>query len=80
LSSHWTIQRQLDSQQHQQQQQQHQQQEHKQEEDMDNAVAQDEFEGDVDAYDSSDEEYNQRNFGIYPALPVEGEPDWSLSE
>jgi hypothetical protein len=33
--------------------------------------------GDID---SSDEEYNQRNFGIYQALPVDGEPDWSLSE
>jgi hypothetical protein len=26
----------------------------------------------------SDEDYNLRNFGIYQALPVEGEPDWSL--
>jgi hypothetical protein len=33
--------------------------------------------GDID---SSDEEYNQRNFGIHQALPVDGEPDWSLSE
>lgn len=27
---------------------------------------------------SSDEEYNHKNFGIFQALPVEGEPDWSL--
>lgn len=30
--------------------------------------------------DSSDEEYNQKNFGIYQALPVEGEPNWTLGE
>lgn len=35
---------------------------------------------DDDYDDSSDEEYNQRHFGIYQALPVDGEPDWSLSE
>eukprot|EP00878_Enallax_costatus_P004035 GHUV01004258.1.p1 GENE.GHUV01004258.1~~GHUV01004258.1.p1 ORF type:complete len:305 (+),score=93.79 GHUV01004258.1:284-1198(+) len=29
---------------------------------------------------SEDEEFNQKNFGIYQALPVEGEPDWSLEE
>eukprot|EP00878_Enallax_costatus_P025212 GHUV01026953.1.p3 GENE.GHUV01026953.1~~GHUV01026953.1.p3 ORF type:complete len:113 (-),score=25.53 GHUV01026953.1:573-911(-) len=29
---------------------------------------------------SEDEEFNQKNFGIYQALPVEGEPDWSLGE
>lgn len=46
----------------------------------------DDCEEDADAGDynddlsSSDEEYNQRNFGIYQALPVDGEPDWSLSE
>ncbi|KAF8072849.1 Gemin2 [Scenedesmus sp. PABB004] len=40
----------------------------------------DEDELDDDADDaSSDEDYNQRNFGIFQALPVEeGEPDWSL--
>jgi hypothetical protein len=26
----------------------------------------------------SDEDYNLKNFGIYQALPVEGEPDWSV--
>jgi len=25
----------------------------------------------------SDEEYDLKQFGIYQALPVEGEPDWS---
>lgn len=42
----------------------------------------DELEDDDDCDDqhSSDEEYNQRNFGIYQALPVEGEPDWSMGE
>lgn len=49
------------------------------------AVAAEDCEEDADAGDyndlsSSDEEYNQRNFGIYQALPVDGEPDWSLSE
>ncbi|WIA29016.1 hypothetical protein OEZ86_011533 [Tetradesmus obliquus] len=29
---------------------------------------------------SSDEEYNHKNFGIFQALPVEGDPDWSLDE
>eukprot|EP00879_Flechtneria_rotunda_P009586 GHRR01010032.1.p1 GENE.GHRR01010032.1~~GHRR01010032.1.p1 ORF type:complete len:208 (+),score=95.48 GHRR01010032.1:279-902(+) len=33
-----------------------------------------------DDNDSSDDEYNQKNFGIYQALPVDGEPDWSLDE
>eukprot|EP00877_Chromochloris_zofingiensis_P010370 jgi/Chrzof1/5587/Cz16g08080.t1 len=28
----------------------------------------------------SDEEYNTRMFGIYQALPVDGEPDWSIPE
>lgn len=28
----------------------------------------------------SDEEYNTRMFGIYQALPVDGEPDWSIRE
>ena len=28
----------------------------------------------------SDEEYNLKNFGIRQALPVDGEPDWSLGE
>jgi len=28
----------------------------------------------------SDEEYNLKNFGIHQALPVDGEPDWSLAE
>jgi hypothetical protein len=30
--------------------------------------------------EDDDDDYNQRNFGIFQALPVDGEPDWSLSE
>jgi hypothetical protein len=33
---------------------------------------------DDNAGSSDDEAFNQRNFGIFQALPVEGEPDWSL--
>jgi hypothetical protein len=33
---------------------------------------------DAEDISSSDEEYNHKNFGIFQALPVEGEPDWSL--
>lgn len=39
-------------------------------------------EDDQGAYQESseDEQYNQKNFGIYQALPVQGEPDWSLGK
>jgi hypothetical protein len=38
------------------------------------------YDEEAEDFDSSDEEFNQRNFGIYQALPVDGEPDWSLGE
>eukprot|EP00882_Tetradesmus_deserticola_P021303 GHRQ01023064.1.p1 GENE.GHRQ01023064.1~~GHRQ01023064.1.p1 ORF type:complete len:233 (+),score=110.12 GHRQ01023064.1:228-926(+) len=34
----------------------------------------------ADDISSSDEEYNHKNFGIFQALPVDGEPDWALDE
>jgi hypothetical protein len=43
---------------------------------MDRPLEYDEADSDSD----SDEEYNLKNFGIYQALPVDGEPDWSLGE
>ncbi len=36
----------------------------------------DEYEEDV-WDDSDDEDDNQKMYGMYQALPVEGEPDWS---
>jgi hypothetical protein len=70
------------SEQHQQQQQEEQQQpaacaaEVEAEccdDDLDEAVDED-----ADDISSSDDEYNHKNFGIFQALPVDGEPDWSL--
>lgn len=54
---------------------QHQGQQQEPDDDLANADV-----NDVVYDDSSDEEYNQKNFGIYQALPVEGEPDWSLGK
>jgi hypothetical protein len=41
-------------------------------------IAVDLYDEEAEDFDSSDEEFNQRNFGIYQALPVDGDPDWSI--
>jgi hypothetical protein len=69
------------SEQHQQQQQEEQQQPAVCAAEIEVECGDDELadaEEDADDISSSDEEYNHKNFGIFQALPVDGEPDWSL--